>query len=251
MNFSDPDRFRERITNALRASDEDYYRLLVAGEAQGFQTRITTDMILGRTEGSDGRGLSWLDIGCGSGYLLAQAALRGYEVVGVEPGGWGRIAAEAKKVHIVAGPLTQKTFEGTFDVVTATDVLEHQPDPHAFLDLIRHYLARNGRSHMSFPWAGSPRRWMQGPGWSMILPPTHCQFFTRRSFTRLAREHGLETVKFQVFNSDCFRGYHRLGLPRAAANRIASAFGWSDQALVTVCHAVDCGGVSRGNDGTP
>src|ERR1051326_5149996 len=40
----------------------------------------------------------WLDIGSGSGYLLQQVKKNGWNETGVEPGGWGVIAAQEKKV---------------------------------------------------------------------------------------------------------------------------------------------------------
>ena len=72
-----------------------------------------------------------LEVGCGAGYLLAEARRRGYEVAGVEPS-----AACVEHVRRTYGiPVEQalveetRLSEGAYDVVFHVDLLSHFPDP--------------------------------------------------------------------------------------------------------------------------
>ena len=73
---------------------------------------------------------TWLDVGCSFGYLLGEAQRLGYEVTGVEPDQQAFEHASqlvgAERVH--RGLLTDAVVEdGTADVVSTMDVLEHVP----------------------------------------------------------------------------------------------------------------------------
>jgi 2-polyprenyl-6-hydroxyphenyl methylase/3-demethylubiquinone-9 3-methyltransferase len=85
-------------------------------------------------------GLSIVDIGCGGGILSEPLARLGADVTGLEPAGQNLAAARA---HAEAGGLAidyrADTIEAVaaegarFDVVLAMEVIEHVPDPEAFL----------------------------------------------------------------------------------------------------------------------
>ena len=212
MSRNDPDRFREEFTHGLMSSDEKYYEHLAAGEVVGNSTAITTEQILEicRNNGLEFSG-SWLDIGCGSGYLLSQVQNAGFSAHGIEPGGWGQIAAARKKLHVVQGFLTSDTFSQHFDIVSATDVVEHIPDPVEFLRLMAGYVASGGHIIISIPFADSFEAKLMGARWDMVEPPTHCQFFSKQSLKLALQMAGLEIVDNRQFNIR-----HLLGLSRHA-----------------------------------
>ena len=93
-----------------------------------------------------------------------------------------------------------------FPLVTAIDVIEHVPDPGAFLSQVRSRLAPGGVLYVETPNIRSAvytlgrvlSHVMASSGSGMIqrlFPPQHVQYFTTDSLSRLAREAGLEVVQ--------------------------------------------------------
>lgn len=97
-----------------------------------------------------------LDIGCGAGVAAEALARHGFTVLGLDAAGE---AIEAARTH--AGgqdlPLTYRigTAEDLLDegarfpVITALEVIEHVPDPAAFLATVRDLLAPGGQLFLS------------------------------------------------------------------------------------------------------
>jgi len=133
-----------------------------------------------------------LDVGAAVGYFVEQARAAGYDAQGVEPSTWASAFARDQLGQPVAtGTLEERAFDaGSFDVVTLWEVLEHVPDPRAFLAEIARVLAPGGTLALSTPDAGSlaarlsGRRWL---GWQKV--PEHLWFF---ALDRLLAEAGFE-----------------------------------------------------------
>ena len=92
-----------------------------------------------------GTGLSVLDIGCGDGVLSIPIWKMGHNVVSVE---LPIVAAQAKKYSIpqlVIGDAEQLAFPvSSFDVVLASEVIEHLWHPQSFLDEAYRVLKADG-----------------------------------------------------------------------------------------------------------
>jgi len=210
MSRNDPDRFREEFTHGLMSSDLEYYEHLAAGEGIGKATAITTEHILALFRGNRiAFSGSWLDIGIGSGYLLSQVKKSGFRALGVEPGGWGQIAAERKGLNITQTFLTNSTFSERFNVVSATDVVEHIPNPVEFIEMMADYVAPGGHVVITIPYADSLEARLMGQRWNMVEPPTHCQFFSMRSLKLALQKAQLKLIDSRQFNLRNFRGLSR------------------------------------------
>ena len=127
---SDPVARAEDLAGLYRQSSFNY------SDETGNLNR-TYGRYLDRLEGLDARKGSLLEIGCGSGFFLAEALRRGYpSVSGVEP---AVEAVEKASPEIRSGIRTdimhRGLFEpGSFDVICMFQVLDHLPDPAAVLE---------------------------------------------------------------------------------------------------------------------
>jgi 2-polyprenyl-3-methyl-5-hydroxy-6-metoxy-1,4-benzoquinol methylase len=118
-------------------------------------------------------GVRWLDFGAGNGGLVrylrdhTQATAVGFEQ--------GAIADQARRAGIPVNSVPDSEAEGSFDVVTAIEVLEHTLDPLAELRRIRALLRPGGllllTTGNAAPFA---RRLAQ---WSYVVPEIHISFF--------------------------------------------------------------------------
>ena len=147
----------------------------------------------------DGR---WLDVGAGSGMLLALAAECGYEVAALELRG---VVADALRLigievleeqveHLADGPPSR------FQIITLCDVLEHIAYPLPVLDAVTHALSIGGILAISCPNRDSlawDRLSDEGrnPYWSEI---EHVHNFSFRQVRRLLVERGYTKVRCSV-----------------------------------------------------
>jgi hypothetical protein len=127
----------------------------------------------------------YLEIGPGDGSLLRYFDSRQWECYAVEPGAWARGSDNFVE------SLDQLSGEVIFDVVVASDVLEHTSDPLGTLRRLSDLLAVDGRIYLSFPNSSSLRARIQKERWRMIRPIGHLHYFSRESVTELLARSNL------------------------------------------------------------
>jgi 2-polyprenyl-3-methyl-5-hydroxy-6-metoxy-1,4-benzoquinol methylase len=94
-----------------------------------------------------------LDVGTGYGFFPALMHARGWEVMGLEASVSGaRYGKKRWGLQILPQPWEKAAFpEKEFDVVTAFYVIEHLPDPLAFLREVRRILRPGGMIVLRYP----------------------------------------------------------------------------------------------------
>ena len=144
-------------------------------------------------------GQNVLDIGSASGISLLEIQALGAKAYGVEPDPHGQKIAKALNLPVHQGFITDDPFPNMkFDLITASQVLEHEPDPLKFLRAIRLKLAPTGRVIMSFPNYDALYRHVFGRRWLHWHIPYHLNFFTRKSFALLAEQAGFKLIKIRT-----------------------------------------------------
>ena len=144
-----------------------------------------------------GRG-SFLDVGCGTGEVMAIARDRGWQTVGVEPiPKEAAFARDERGLDVRTALLEESGLpEASYDVVGAFHVLEHMPQPTEFLRTISRWAKPGGYVAIEVPNFNSRlrRRSERFGGWRHLRPLEHITHFTpptlRDTFTRA----GLQSV---------------------------------------------------------
>lgn len=137
-----------------------------------------------------------LDVGCACGYLLDVALEAGYDAYGIEfATAAAAQAPERVRPRITVGDADSagRVALGTFDVITAFDILEHLHDPLRFLADLRVVLRRGGLLMLTTPDSRHPLRFLMRARWPMLQPLQHTFLFSRRSMGL-----ALERAGFQV-----------------------------------------------------
>ena len=142
-----------------------------------------------------------LDVGCGAGFFLGAARDGGWSVEGVELNVDTAEVAERRGFPVHRGRLEDVRLpDGTFEVLTFWDVLEHVRDPVATVAEARRILAANGVLALSTPNLGGlfpvvSRPWGAATGyWTHPEPPAHLFQFSRRTVCELLSRGGFEVL---------------------------------------------------------
>lgn len=145
------------------------------------------------------KGEKVLDIGSGTGYSLMEIkALRG-EAWGIDPDANAKKVAQKLKLKFHHGFLRGARLpKRYFDLITASQVLEHVPDPLTMLLDCKGYLKNGGRIRMSFPNTGALYRKLWGRQWLHWHIPYHLNHFNKRSLRILTEKAGLKIHKLET-----------------------------------------------------
>ena len=151
-----------------------------------------------------------LEIGCAAGGFRLNFPDQ-VEYWGVEPVREAAEQARQRNIKVLCGTydeVREQLPAAYFDVVVCNDVIEHVPDPEAFLASLKGKLAPNGILVGSIPnvrfW-GNLINLLVRRDWkyeeSGVLDRTHLRFFTAKSFRRLMHGTGFELVKMAGIES--------------------------------------------------
>lgn len=136
-----------------------------------------------------------LDIGCGDGLFMLGMKERGWEVHGLDISPVAAQLAREKGLEVFEGELDQAGYaEGSFDLITMWDVLEHLHDPGAHLTQAARLLKPEGSLVVTIPNPHSLDFRLFGLVWTGLDVPRHLYVYTRPALFQLFERAGLEVV---------------------------------------------------------
>lgn len=149
---------------------------------------------LGRSAGT------LVEIGSGPGFFLETAAARGFTAIGVEPSRQAAAFAQGRGLTVHNRTFADALAHGLprADVIAATNVLEHIPDPIDMLAAARDQMDPGGVMCLTVPNDFNPLQIAaqdgkgHAPWW--IAPPHHINYFDFDSLEALLTRLGLKPV---------------------------------------------------------
>ncbi len=171
-----------------------------------------------------------LDIGCATGMLVEHLAARGWQAEGVEicvPAamyGW-----KHRHIPIRTGTLDDQAYEdGRFDFVHFSHVIEHVPDPRAFLEEVARITRPGGYVVIVTPNTRSLQALMFGSQWRSAIAD-HLNLFSSSSLERLMSETGFSVMRTKTWGGIA-EGLAP-GWVKRPVDRLAKPFGYGDVVL--------------------
>jgi SAM-dependent methyltransferase len=167
-----------------------------------FLSRLTRPLRRDATDRQFSHTLYWkregklLDLGCGDGRFLAKAAGQ-FDVTGVELSARAADSAKARVpgAQISVSPVTEAVVpDSAFDVVTQFGYIEHEWAPIAGLRVAWRALKAGGVLVIKTPNYACWNRSIMGEDWCGIHIPSHCNYFTPSTLSRMLRQVGFEPL---------------------------------------------------------
>ena len=138
----------------------------------------------------------FLDIGFGSGTILDEAKNQSWDVFGTEVSETAFDHGKKLGHQVSHGTLAEARFEDNFfDVVTASEILEHLPDPEQELREVVRILRPGGLFWATTPSARSLSFRLMKEMWTIVSPPEHTQLYSKAGAAMMLRKAGFDNVK--------------------------------------------------------
>ena len=142
----------------------------------------------------------FLDVGCSIGATVEAANRLGYEATGIDLD--KKVIKQAQKLFptnkfqaITTDELEQTNIQ--YDLIYCAEVVEHVPDPHAFMASLNKLLKTGAILYLTTPDAGHRKVPKDFVSWNRVTPPEHIGYFTRKTMSLLLEKQGFKVIKFK------------------------------------------------------
>jgi SAM-dependent methyltransferase len=162
-----------------------------------------------------------LDVGCGNGEFLRQAARFGFRCEGIDVSEAAAEICRKNGLQATCGDFLSHQFGQAFDLVTMWDVMEHLRSPFDFAARAFSVLQPGGSLVLKIPSPGALNfhflRLLPSRGGTLLSAPGHVQYFTEHSLSQLLSRAGFTEVIW--LDSLGFRSRRRTWNPKRILSR--------------------------------
>ncbi len=160
---------------------------------------------------------SWLDVGCGMGYLMQYLKGQGIQVEGVEFSPQACQSLRERGLEVFEGVITDLVLDAkqeSYDIITAIEVVEHLSDPMQFLKRVYTFLKPGGLFYFTTGNVDDVRH--EGVNWGYFLPEGHTYYFSPKTMNTYFCKIGFDLLDpYSVYMVNrVFRVLKRLRLVR-------------------------------------
>ena len=143
----------------------------------------------------------FLDIGCGTGGVVARARNRGWDAIGQEISDWAVEQGTRLGVTIINVSLLEADLpESHFDAISMLDVLENLPEPVDYIKKVNRILKPGGVLVIETPNInGFFARYLYKENSDLVKPRAHICLFTPPSAQRLCASVPFSEVRIETF----------------------------------------------------
>lgn len=157
-----------------------------------------------------------LDVGFGAGTILEAARRSGWRPFGVDVAARAVEHARENGFEVFCGTLEEARYpDNHFDVVTASEILEHVSNPQEVLHEIARILRPGGLLWLTTPHSRGISAQLLGLKWTTVCPPEHLQLFSRNGTKKMLKAAGLREVSVRT---EGFNPYEILNALRARSD---------------------------------
>jgi 2-polyprenyl-3-methyl-5-hydroxy-6-metoxy-1,4-benzoquinol methylase len=140
-----------------------------------------------------------LDLGCGTGALLEIAEKHGWQAQGLDVS--RTVIEHGRKLglNVLCAEIGHARFASeSFDVVTASELLEHVPHPKSLISEVARVLRPGGLFWTTTPHARGVSARLLGMKWTVLSPPEHMQLFSITGIKKLLRAAGFKAISVRT-----------------------------------------------------
>ncbi|MFH1916028.1 MAG: class I SAM-dependent methyltransferase [Nanoarchaeota archaeon] len=149
-----------------------------------------------------------LDVGCGTGSFVSVLEKNGFsDVTGIEFSPFAADFAQKRCRRIILGDILSQQFQEKFDVITATEVIEHLRDPMLFFKKVASLLNLGGMFIYTTGNVGSPYARMFGCNWPYLNPEGHLVYYSPRTLETYFTKCGLIPVQYASLSKEKRKKY--------------------------------------------
>ena len=146
-----------------------------------------------------------VEIGSGTGKLLAKCKNIGWDVIGVEPSAEARrVAKKTNGIELLKDLGEVKLKKGTVNTIMLWHVLEHIPNLNQTFESIKKLLKDDGKLIIAVPNSKAYDAIKYQENWAGYDVPRHLSHFQKETLTRIAEKYDLKVTKVKPMWFDSF-----------------------------------------------